>query len=68
MRLACVWPLLIGLGTLRAIEAHPAPLTADPPVKIPRRAVRALVGRSLPIICWDRALERQAARARPVIR
>jgi farnesyl-diphosphate farnesyltransferase len=62
MRLACAWPLLIGLATIRALEAHGAPLTADPPVKIARRHVRAIVGRSLLAVWSNRALSRQAAR------
>ncbi len=65
MRLACAWPLLIGLATLRALAAHPAPLAADPPVKIPRRAVRALLARSLVTVWSNAALAADAARLRP---
>jgi farnesyl-diphosphate farnesyltransferase len=65
MRLACAWPLLIGLATLRALAAHPAPLAADPPVKIPRRAVRSILLRSAAAVWSDGALARAAARARP---
>src|SRR5262249_60324097 len=36
MRLACAWPLLIGLATLAALPAHPTPLRASAPVQIPR--------------------------------
>ena len=41
MRLACAWPLLIGLATLAALTAHANPLGASASIKIPRRAVRA---------------------------
>src|SRR6266481_2790853 len=37
MRLACAWPLLIGLATLADPAAHPNPLAADAPIKISRR-------------------------------
>src|SRR5439155_1023888 len=47
MRLACAWPLLIGLATLVALAARPDPLAATIPIKIPRRAVRALLARSV---------------------
>jgi farnesyl-diphosphate farnesyltransferase len=66
MRLACAWPLLIGLATLRALAAHPNPLVADTPVKIPRARVRTLVARSLVTVWSDRALAAQARTLGPV--
>jgi farnesyl-diphosphate farnesyltransferase len=47
LRLACAWPLLIGLATLAALARHPAPWSAAPPVKVSRRVVRGLVASSL---------------------
>jgi farnesyl-diphosphate farnesyltransferase len=64
MRLACAWPLLIGLGTLAALTRHPDPLTATTPVKIPRSAVRAIMGRTLVTVWSDAALAADAARQR----
>jgi farnesyl-diphosphate farnesyltransferase len=64
MRLACTWPLMIGLETIRALAAHPDALAASPPVKIPRRMVRAIVGRSLLTVWSNRALAADAARRR----
>lgn len=64
MRLACAWPLLIGLATLAALTAHPSPLTAAPPVKISRAAVRAILARSLLLVWSNRALAAAAARLR----
>ena len=64
MRLACAWPLLIGLATLDALAAHPNPLIAPAPIKISRGAVRALVARSTLTVWSNRALAAQAARVR----
>ncbi len=68
MRLACAWPLLIGLATLAALAAHPNPLAAAAPIKISRGAVRALLARSA-ITAWSNAaLAADAARLRRRIR
>jgi farnesyl-diphosphate farnesyltransferase len=67
MRLACAWPLLIGLATLAALTAHPNPLGATAPVKIPRRTVRALLARSAFTVWSNRALAGHAARVRATI-
>ncbi|HEV8616041.1 MAG TPA: phytoene/squalene synthase family protein [Methylomirabilota bacterium] len=64
MRLACAWPLLIGLATLGEIAAHPNPLAAERPIKISRGAVRAILARSTVTVASDRALRGQAARLR----
>jgi farnesyl-diphosphate farnesyltransferase len=66
MRLACAWPLLIGLATLRAFAREPNPLAAEP-VKIPRSEVRRLLARSAPRIWSDRALAAEARRLRPAL-
>jgi farnesyl-diphosphate farnesyltransferase len=65
MRLACAWPLLIGLATLRALAAHPNPLAAAAPVKITRARVRALVAGSLVAVWSNRALAAQARALAP---
>jgi len=64
MRLACAWPLLIGLGTLERLAAHPNPLAAPAPIKITRGAVRALLARSALTVWSDRALAADAERLR----
>ena len=64
MRLACAWPLLIGLATLAALAGHPNPLGATTPIKIPRRTVRVVLARSMLTVWSDRALAAHAARAR----
>ncbi len=68
MRLACAWPLLIGLATLAALAAHPNPLAAAAPIKISRGAVRALVARAAVTAWSNRALAADAARLRRRIR
>ena len=64
MRLACAWPLLIGLATLDALAAHPNPLAATTPIKISRGAVRALVARSALTVWSNRARRPRGAGAR----
>src|SRR5947209_4293665 len=64
MRLACAWPLLIGLATLVALAARPGPLAATIPIKIPRRVVRALLARSVLTVWSDAALAADPARLR----
>ena len=64
MRLACAWPLLIGLATLRELAAHPDPLGAAAPIKVGRREVRTILARSLIAVWSDTALGAEAARAR----
>jgi farnesyl-diphosphate farnesyltransferase len=64
MRLACAWPLLIGLATLRGLAAHPDPVGAAIPVKVDRRQVRAILARSLIAVWSDAALGAEATRAR----
>jgi farnesyl-diphosphate farnesyltransferase len=64
MRLACAWPLLIGLGTLAALAGHGNPVAASTPVKLPRAAVRGLVMRSALTVWSNAALGRDAARLR----
>jgi len=52
MRLACVWPLAIGLATLGALAAHPDPMGAPSPIKISRAEVRRLLARSS-LVAWS---------------
>ena len=64
MRLACVWPLAIGLATLEALARHPNPLAAAPPVKVSRSTVRGILARSALTVGSNRALAAEAARLR----
>ncbi len=68
MRLACAWPLLIGLATLAMLNEHPNPLAASMPVKIPRDAVRAILVRSMLTVWSNGALARDADRLRRRVR
>ena len=68
MRLACAWPLLIGLGTIRELARHPDPLATPAPIKIPPREVRALLARSLVTVWSDAALGLEASRLKRRIR
>lgn len=58
MRLACAWPLLIGLKTLALIGQSPNLLDPDNVMKIPRRAVYATLARSFAAIGSNAGLDR----------
>lgn len=58
MRLSCAWPLLIGLKTLALVEGSENLLDPRIIVKIPRRAVYAILLRSSALVCSNRGLDR----------
>ena len=62
LRLAALWPALIGLQTLALIARHPSWLAASSPVKVPRRSVYAIIALSLLCARSDRALSFWLAR------
>ncbi|MEX2221293.1 MAG: phytoene/squalene synthase family protein [Candidatus Rokuibacteriota bacterium] len=68
MRLACAWPLLIGLRTLDLLAASPNWLDPAITLKIPRVRVYGLMAHSLGTVWSSRALGRQAWRLRERIR
>jgi farnesyl-diphosphate farnesyltransferase len=68
MRLACAWPLLIGLSTLDLLARSPSWLDPAITLKVPRIGVYGLMARSSATIWSTRALERQAHRLRARIR
>ncbi len=64
MRLACSWPLLIGLGTLGLLAECPNLLDPRQTVKIRRSTVYAILARSL-LLVWSNAwLAAEARRLR----
>ena len=67
MRLACAWPLLIGLATLGTFARQPDPL-ASAPVKISRAGVRWLLARSALTVWSNRTLAADATRLRALVR
>lgn len=60
MRLACAWPLLIGLGTLRLIGDSPNLLDPGRVIKIPRSMVYSILLRSF-FEVWSNGLLTAAA-------
>ncbi len=56
LRLAALWPALIGLQTLALIAQRPNWLAASSPAKVPRRSVYAMIALSLLCARSDRAL------------
>jgi farnesyl-diphosphate farnesyltransferase len=62
MRLACAWPLLIGLRTLGLVGECPNLLDPRQPIKIPRSTVYGILARSLAQIWSNRRLASEAKR------
>ena len=56
LRLASLWPLLIGLGTLARLRRAENLLDPAVTVKVPRAEVRWLVARSIALVLSDRRL------------
>jgi farnesyl-diphosphate farnesyltransferase len=62
LRLACAWPLLIGLGTLSRLRRAGNLLDPAVTVKVPRTEVRRMLARSLALVWSDRGLNAWAQR------
>ena len=58
IRLACAWPLLIGLRTLDLVQRAQSLLDPGVTVKISRSAVYATMARSAALAWWDGGLDR----------
>ena len=56
LRLACAWPLLIGLATLGRLARADALLDPAVVVKVSRAEVRSILGRSAVVVGSDRGL------------
>ena len=64
MRLACAWPLLIGLRTLGLLVVSPNLLDPSQPIKISRPVVYAILVRSLALVWSNSLLAAEARRLR----
>jgi farnesyl-diphosphate farnesyltransferase len=64
LRLACVWPLWIGLATLRRLAALDDPLDPRAPTKVPRREVYRAIAESAATVAIDPLLRLAHARRR----
>jgi farnesyl-diphosphate farnesyltransferase len=62
LRLACAWPLLIGVSTLSLVSRSPQVLDPQVKVKITRTQVYAILLRSLFAVWSDRRLDRYYGR------
>ena len=62
LRLASLWPLVIGLGTLARLRQAENLLDPAVTVKVPRGEVRRLLARSLALVWSDRGLSAWARR------
>jgi farnesyl-diphosphate farnesyltransferase len=65
LRLACAWPLLIGLATLDRLARADALLDPAVVVKVSRAEVRGILGRSAVVVGSDRGLRGCAQRLAP---
>jgi len=68
MRLACAWPLLIGLKTLALVERAENLLDPSTTVKIPRSAVYGILLQSALLVYSDRGLKGYYQRLRRTVR
>jgi farnesyl-diphosphate farnesyltransferase len=64
LRLAALWPLWIGLGTLARLRDAADPLDPHEPVKIPRQELYRLLAESSAVVASDTLLKRAHARRR----
>jgi farnesyl-diphosphate farnesyltransferase len=64
VRLACAWPLLIGLRTLERLVSRPHWLDPVVVTKVPRHQVYGVMARSMVTVRSDRALTAAARRGR----
>ena len=62
VRLACSWPILIGVRTVERLRASNV-LDAAHPIKVPRAEVRKIMARSLLYYPWPKAWNRLFERA-----
>jgi farnesyl-diphosphate farnesyltransferase len=62
LRLACAWPLFIGLGTLARLRRAENLLDPAVTVKVPRAEVRRILAQSLALVWSDRGLQAWARR------
>jgi farnesyl-diphosphate farnesyltransferase len=68
MRLACAWPLLIGLRTLDLLAQAPNWLDPNVVLKVPRIRVYGMMAQSVATVWSTRALSRKARQLRERIR
>ena len=68
MRLACAWPLLIGLRTLDLLAQAPNWLDPNVVLKVPRIHVYGMMAQSVATVWSTRALSRKARQLRERIR
>lgn len=68
MRLACAWPLLIGLHTLDLLAQAPNWLDPEVVLKVPRIRVYGMMAQSVATVWSTRALARKARQLRERIR
>ncbi|MBI3772019.1 MAG: squalene/phytoene synthase family protein [Gammaproteobacteria bacterium] len=58
LRLAAIWPLVIGMATLARLSVNPAWLKSESATKVPRRSVYAMLLLSIPLAFSNNLLSR----------
>jgi farnesyl-diphosphate farnesyltransferase len=56
LRLACLWPIMIGLETLELLAAHDAWLDPASPAKVPRKRIYRIMASSLALVGSNTAI------------
>ncbi|CAB3749451.1 farnesyl-diphosphate farnesyltransferase [Burkholderia sp. MSh2] len=56
LRLACLWPIMIGLETLELLAAHDAWLDPARPAKVPRKRIYRIMASSLALVGSNAAI------------
>ncbi|MBN3792158.1 phytoene/squalene synthase family protein [Burkholderia sp. Ac-20353] len=62
LRLACLWPILIGLETLELLAGHDAWLDPARPAKVPRKRIYRIIASSLAIVGSNAAIRARVTR------
>ncbi|WGS46416.1 squalene/phytoene synthase family protein [Burkholderia sp. JSH-S8] len=62
LRLACLWPILIGLETFELLAGHDGWLDPARPAKVPRKRIYRIMASSLAIVGSTAAIEARVAR------
>ncbi|MGU7768989.1 phytoene/squalene synthase family protein [Burkholderia sp. MR1-5-21] len=62
LRLACLWPILIGLETLELLAGHDAWLDPARPAKVPRKRIYRIMASSLAIVGSNAAIRARVSR------
>ncbi len=67
LRLAALWPIWIGLGTLTMLRQARDPFDPSEVLRIPQNELYRILAESMAVVSWNGALERSHARRRAAV-